>query len=229
MAGGDSSRGAEWSCSSRGKLREPEESMSLNRKDFDRGVAYWRRRKWPADFHNAFYREMANRDPHGDFNDDWWADFLLELRRWRATRRRGSDFLTSRARDRFSSLSAAWRDAVQPNLGQDIETVEWSRVSAFPTLVAEIKDVASPVFASKFCHFLAPAIFPLVDNAAMGNPYATYEACFCAYRREWLSTDRSTRELLTGRLARLVGVPLVDGFPLKNKTVELCLIGRCRG
>jgi hypothetical protein len=169
---------------------------------------------------------MAKANPNGVFDDAWWAGFLPVLRAWRATRPRGSDFLTPRARERFTALAHTWSDAVGPNLAGDIATVEWSRVWAFPTLVAEIKDMASPVFAAKFCHFLAPAIFPIVDNAALGNPFPTYAACFNAYRREWLSTDSATRRLLTTQMNHRIGAPLADGYPIKNKVIELCLIGR---
>lgn len=157
------------------------------------------------------------------------ADFLPVLRAWRATRPRGSAFLTSRARERFSALARAWALTVEPNLGGDIVSLEWPRVSAFPALVTEIKDVASPVFTSKFSHFLAPAIFPLVDNAAMGNPFSTYEACFAAYRAEWLATDDAILRALVSRLTDLIKAPLADGYPTKIKVVELCLIGRNHG
>ena len=134
--------------------------------------------------------------------------------------------MTPRAQERFAALFRAWTQCVEPRLGGDIANVEWRDVAPFPALVAEIKDVASPVFASKFCHFLAPPIFPIVDNAAMGNPYATYEAGFNAYRREWLSTDEAVREALVARLAGRIEAPLAEDFPMTNKVVELCLIGR---
>lgn len=192
----------------------------------EQGLECWFGTGWPHDFHNAFYRQMADANSRGLFSDRWWEGFLPVLRAWRATRPRGSGFLTSRARERFGALSSAWSDSVEPVLARDGEDVRWAEVSPFPELVAEIKDVDSPVFAAKFCHFLAPRVFPLVDNAAMGNPYPTYEACFEAYRREWLSTEAATREALTRRLTELIGEPLADGYPLRNKVVELCLIGR---
>ena len=203
--------------------------MSLTRAELDQGVNYWLTTRWPRDFHNDFYRCMADANPHGAFDGAWWADFLPVLRGWGATRPRGSAFLTSRAQEKFSALAGVWELAVEPNLGQDIASLEWSRVSAFPTLVSEIKNVASPVFTSKFCHFLAPAIFPVVDNAAMGNPFSAYEACFRTFKAEWLSTDEVTRQALVSRLTNLIDAPLVAGYPTKNKIVELCLIGRNQG
>lgn len=203
--------------------------MSLTSAEMERGITYWLATTWPRDFHNGFYGIMADANPRGSFDDAWWADFLPELRAWRATRPRGSAFLTSRARERFPAMARAWALTVEPNLGGDIAILEWSQVSAFPALVTEIKNVASPVFASKFCHFLAPAIFPLVDNAAMGNPFPTYEACFAAYRAEWLATDEAILQALVRRLAHLIDAPLADGYPTKNKVMELCLIGRNHG
>ena len=203
--------------------------MSLTSAELERGVTYWLVTTWPSDFHNGFYRLMADANPHGSFDDAWWADFLPVLRAWRATRPRGSAFLTSRARERLSALTRAWARTVEPNLDGDVASLGWSQVSAFPVLVAEIKDVASPVFTSKFSHFLAPAIFPLVDNAAMGNPFSTYEACFAAYRAEWLATDDAILRALVSRLTDLIKAPLADGYPTKIKVVELCLIGRNHG
>jgi hypothetical protein len=203
--------------------------VSLSRAEFDRGVEYWFTTKWPRDFHASVYREMAAANPRGSFDDAWWARFLPVLRAWRATRPRGSDYLTERARQRFSGLSRAWVTAVAPHLGADFADLEWRQVAAFPSVVAEIKDVASPVFASKFCHFLAPAFFPIVDNAAMGNPYPTYSDCYAAYQRQWLLTDQRTRHELVLRLRELIGEPLGRSFPIKGKVVELCLIGRNHG
>ncbi|MFA4964864.1 MAG: hypothetical protein WC709_04405 [Thermoleophilia bacterium] len=203
--------------------------MSVSPEEMELGLAYWSATRWPGDVHNAFYRAMADANPRGAFDAEWWAGFLPVLRAWRATRPRGSAFLTSRAQTRFSALSSAWMLAVEPHVSQDAEGLEWSQVAAFPTLVAEIKGVASPVFASKFCHFLAPAVFPLVDNAAMGNPYPTYAACFKAYREEWLSTDEAVRQALVRRLTGLIGEPAANGYPTRNKVVELCLIGRFQG
>ena len=121
--------------------------------------------------------------------------------------------------------------AIAPHLEADIEGVEWHQLSAFPRLVAEIKDVTSPVFCSKFCHFLAPRIFPVIDNAAMGAPFRTYEAYFTAARAEWLATRTPTREALVVLLTEEVrarGRPPFSGFPMKCKLIELCMIGRHR-
>lgn len=205
--------------------------MSLTVAEFERGVAYWRGKpSWDQDFHNAFYKAMAAANPCGVFDDAWWDGFLPVLKAWVATRPRGGEFLTPRAQARFAKMSHVWAAAVAPNLAGDIESLRWPDIAAFPAIVAEIKDVDSPVFASKFCHFLAPRVFPLVDNEAMGGKYLTYEACWVAYKREWLTTTVSgLRDELVARLADLVGPSPAADYPFKNKVVELCLIGRHQG
>jgi len=203
--------------------------VSLTRAEFDRGVEYWFEVGWPRDFHRSFYTEIAAANPRGAFDDVWWAGFLPVLRAWRATRPRGSDYLTARARARFAGLSRTWASALQPHLGSDVNDVEWRELTAFPALVAEIKNMDPPTFTSKFCHFLAPALFPVVDGAAMGSPFATYAACYAAYQREWRLTDERIRRELTLRMRELIGAPLTDAFPMKNKVIELCLIGRNHG
>jgi len=219
----------QWYCLAWNPFPGSRYAVPLTRAECDRGIEYWFATKWPRDFHLAFYRDMTAANPHGKFDDVWWSRFLPVLRAWRATRPRGSDYLTQRAQKRFPALAQAWTTAVAPDLGADFTGVEWRRVAAFPTVVAEIKDVTSPVFTSKFCHFLAPAIFPIVDNAAMGNPHLTYADCSAAYQSEWRTTEERTRQELVLRLRELIGEPLDDGFPMKSKVVELCLIGRNHG
>ncbi len=153
-------------------------------------------------------------------------DLRAVLHAWRATRPRSGDYLTERARTRFASLSHAWTNAVRPHLGSDISSVQWGDLAAFPSVVAQIKNMEPPTFTAKFCRFLAPSLFPVVDGAAMGSPFPTYEACFRAYQREWRLTDERIRQELSLRMQELIGEPITEAFPIKNKVVELCLIGR---
>ena len=50
--------------------------MSLTSVELERGVKYWLVTTWPRDFHNGFYRCMADANPRGAFDDAWWSDFL---------------------------------------------------------------------------------------------------------------------------------------------------------
>ena len=82
----------------------------------------------------------------------------------------------------------------------------WDQVKAFPTQVAKIKPtkVASPVFTSKFCHFLLPRVFPVVDREGVGSRWRTYEAYFRFVQDEWRSTGTATRADLARELTRLM-------------------------
>ncbi|MFZ3264883.1 MAG: hypothetical protein WA172_12855 [Terriglobales bacterium] len=204
--------------------------MSLTVEQLNAGIHYWRTTDWPQDFHNEYYQTVVSslRPKDGRFDLEWWDRFCSILRDWAATRPDSRLILTMRTQERFEQLERAWATAVVPHLQDDIEKVEWRDISDFPALVTQIKVLKypSPVFTSKFCHFLVPRIFPIVDNKAMGNPYATYEEYYTTAREEWLSTDGSTQAELTRVLMEAIGAPVFSGFPMKCKLVELCLMGR---
>jgi hypothetical protein len=203
----------------------------LNLEELDAGIAFWRsRRLWPADFHNDLYAVLAAANPHGDFTLEWWRAFLKRLQAWKATRPFTGDVLTARFVESAPALSEAW-SSCEPLLTQDISTVPWARVAAFADEVATIKPTRSPspVFTSKFCHFLAPAIFPVVDNEGLGNAWRTYEQYFECVQDEWAATDASVRDAMAAKLTALVeavGESVVTAYPMTNKIVELCLMGR---
>ncbi|MHB8288686.1 MAG: hypothetical protein ACYDEY_05535 [Acidimicrobiales bacterium] len=196
------------------------------------GVTFWRsRRNWPADFHNADYRRWSEDNPHGNFTMSWWRPFLVALQAWIATRPTSGQTLTQRFMASISILSEAWQASCEPFLDADISAVTWDQVAAFPTVVATIKPTLtpSPVFTSKFCHFLLPKVFPVVDNEALGGSWSTYEAYFRFVQEEWASTSGTTRAELVAALAALIeatGTEVFSEFPMANKIVELRVIGR---
>jgi len=158
----------------------------------------------PQDFHNCFYEhDLAAVQVDGNFDPEWWDRFIRILHSWRATRPYSFNCLTARAQDRFAPMKKIWSVAVSPYLDNDVAGLEWHQIGAFPELVAEIKP--SPVFTAKFCHFLAPRIFPVIDNTAMHNPFRNYEEYFKAARQQWLDTDSALRDELVSILTKAVG------------------------
>jgi hypothetical protein len=130
-----------------------------------------------------------------------------------------------------TELGIAWAEACEPYLGDDITSVTWEQVSAFPTLVATIKPTRShsPVFASKFCHFLLPRVFPVVDNEGLGNRWPTYDRYFRHVQDEWIATGPAVRTAMIRTLTRRIeatGASVFLGYPFVNKVMELRLIGR---
>jgi hypothetical protein len=198
------------------------------------GIAYCSSRRWPADLHNAVYVELAGQNPRGNFTSEWWHQYQLpRLRRWIATRPVSSAMLTARFMDSMDASGTTWQIACLPYLDHDITAVSWDRVGAFPDEVARIKPmkrVPSAVFTSKFCHFLLPAVFPVVDNSGLGAAARqSYESYFRRVQDEWARTDAGTRDVLVAELTQVIETqrrPIFPGFPLVNKVVELRLIGR---
>jgi predicted DNA-binding protein len=73
----------------------PESAVAMRELAF--GVAFWRKRAWPADFHNADYQKWARQNPHGNFTPSWWHSLQLpRLQEWIATRGATHADLTAR-------------------------------------------------------------------------------------------------------------------------------------
>lgn len=198
------------------------------------GITFWRSHpNWPADLDNMDYVAWDRQNPNGNFTLDWWNQHQLpRLKLWIATRPISGEVLTARFTERIADLSATWREACLPHLKDDISAVSWEDIEAFPNKVAEIKPMkvgSSAVFTSKFCHFLLPKIFPVVDNEGLGSGWRTYKAYFKYVQAEWQSTNPTTQDKLIAELTRLIeeiGRPVFHGFPMINKIIELRLIGR---
>lgn len=197
------------------------------------GVAFWRTKadaNWPADFHNADYKRWASEDR--DFSDAWWTPFRRRLHDWIAIRPATYAGVTERFIERRDTLSLAWETHCAPFLELDITCVTWAQVGGFADLVGEIKPMkglASPVFTSKFCHFLLPKVFPVVDNEGSGNRWPRYREYFNHVQSLWEVTPADTRTTLIAAMTEAVevaGAKLNPEFPMVNKIVELRLIGR---
>ncbi|GAA0934450.1 hypothetical protein [Virgisporangium aurantiacum] len=195
------------------------------------GAQWWRATTtWRKDFHNADYRTLAAENPHGAFLDDWWAGFLPRLAAWKALRPVPHSEVTARLLDNREDLAAAWHQVCVPVRDDDIAAVTWGQVRGFPEIVARLKPTQSrsPVFASKFCHFLLPRIFPVVDSWAVSGA-GTYEGYFTLIKETWEATPVDLQTRLIAGLTCLVedgGDTLFRGFPYATKITELALIGR---
>ena len=203
--------------------------MPLRVNELDAGINYWRNEtSWPPDYHNAFYRRMRDDiNLNYTFDQVWWQKFRRELHRWRATRPKSYAYLTERFEANREALQSAWNLHISANLKKDIENMNWQDICEFPAIVSQIKGVVPPVFTSKFCHFLAPSIFPVIDNEAMGMPFDSYEEYYNFARDEWRQTNARTQVQLVDHIIIAIGrEQLFEGYPLKCKVIELCLIGR---
>lgn len=201
-------------------------------REFAAGVQWWRTQtRWPRDFHNADYEVLATANPDGAFSDDWWAGFLPRLTSWVALRPISRVEVTGRLIANRDDLADAWRQVCAPLKDRDIAEVTWEQLRAFPDVVARLKPTRSPVFQSKFCHFLLPRVFPVVDNRAVGGS-RDYEGYFNLIKGTWEITSADVQVCLKAKLTRLVVEAgcgtLYSGFPLATKVTELALVGRRR-
>lgn len=206
--------------------------QAIDRNDFVAGVRWWQTQtSWPNDFHNSDYKVLAAQNPNGNFRDIWWASFLPRLSTWRALRPVSQADVTARLIANRGDLTRAWRQACEPVKDVDITGVTWDQVRAFPEVVARLKPLksVSPVFPSKFCHFLLPRIFPVFDNEAVGGS-CTYEAYFNLIKHMWEAAPAALRAELVAELSQLIEDhserPLFENFPMATKITELALIGR---
>ena len=210
------------------------DAVSVPLRELRDGIAYWRSQtRWPKDLHNAKYAEWAGQNPNGNFTVDWWDRYQLpRLSGWKATRGVTHAILTERFRSSMDDLGRAWREACLPYVDQDVTAVDWDLISAFPAEAGKIKPLKhgpSTVFTSKFCHFLLPRVFPLVDNAALGAGRTPYGSYFKCVKEEWAGTSPAAQDALIAELTRVIeaeGPAVFPGFPLVNKIVELRRIGR---
>jgi hypothetical protein len=203
--------------------------MPVTMEEFERGVAVWGTTRWPTDFHNAFYADLAEANPRGRFTEAWWQWLRPHVVAWKAYRPEPVAVLAERARERFERLDDKWLECCAPVSDREVAQVDWRQVAAFAAVVNELKP-GSAVFTGKVCHFLLPAVFPLVDNWGMGLPFGrTYAAHFKGVRREVETTPDGVLQEATEALASRIQAPLTPGYPLTNKAIELCLIGRHKG
>ncbi len=204
--------------------------MAFIQQELDRGLEIWGNRvNWPEDLHNGFYRELERVNGIGLFTTDWWEVILGHLTEWHATRGVAGNILSERAVARFEQLRSIWDKDIAPCLKEnlDISSVEWLRIETFYMKISKIKNVNSPVFGSKMCHFLAPKIFPVIDRELMGLPFEDYEEYYIKGQQEWMETAEGLRDDLVGMLRDRIP-DMIEHYPVKCKIIELCYIGRNR-
>jgi hypothetical protein len=207
--------------------------VSLTLKELRAGFDTWRDFGWPDDLHNAFYLdELPRVQPQdGVFDDGWWGEMWPLLWDWKAARAGGGRLVMgNQAHMQFGRLHEFWMSLGSRRSALDLSQVKWDRVEQLPAIAAEIKRLKhpSPVFPSKFSHFLIPKVFPVIDRAAMGLPYRDYSRYFAAAQSEWASTDERTRTDLRTALRERVGAELCEDYPVTCKLVEISMMGRHR-
>ncbi len=200
-------------------MTQNEMSTILTPDNLKRGMDLFLDRKgWPEDFHASLYTHLAEIQ-NDRFSNEWWDEIVDLLWEWRAIRPRTKDFIHQRGKPQLAKM----RKSLQNIKAQDIKTCEWDSVADLFNAAHEIKNVHSPVLASKLCHFILPAIFPIFDNEALDFPIPCYQYYWNYCRKQWLECDnkKQLKEILRPHLNQ-------DGenYPWAVRIIELCIIGR---
>ena len=198
----------------------------LTKTNLEAGIAYWfnTKAKWGDDFHNAYYEDFNYRQRNG-LDEEWWEWMVHELRSWQASRPKTDAYIRERGRQRLHELQAARERilaAAEPE-SPGLENTNWKLLSELYLCAKSIKNVDSPVFGSKLCHFIIPNAFPIIDGEAIGIQTSDYSIYWDYCRRQWLNCQ--LKEELRSHLRTLIGPGVVDHYPWSTKLTELCIIG----
>jgi hypothetical protein len=160
-------------------------------------------------------------------SDEWWEATVRRLSRWRAIRPLRNQTVLQAGRESLSELASLYHGLAAQHL--QLETASWADVSMLFAAAARLKPTKSnsPVFGSKLCHFMLPALYPVIDRAAVGWD-VPYERYWSACRDSWLDAADLHSELMAIVDLR---VPDVDRstFPYQTKIPELCISGERTG
>jgi hypothetical protein len=204
---------------------DSEEIVTIS--NFKAGVKVWRKKSnWDQDFHNGFYMKLERSRVEG-LTIFWWMRIVNDLWNWRAIRPYSKDEIRKRGFDYLPELQGEY--AKLRKLAKDkepkIESSNWDDLEGLFDVTAEIKKTMpfSPVFASKLCHFIFPAAYPVVDRQVVGisGSYPNYWD-YC--KTQWVNCQ--VKNDLIGMLRHEIGTFVFENYPYANKIVELSMIGK---
>ncbi len=201
--------------------------MVLNEKNLRAGIRSWKQRdSFPTDFHSAFYSaQKADLTDHG-ISEGWWRKQIDVLFAWKALRPYSKEAMKRRGLARLPRLEREYGRLLQRN--RSVADAEWSDLEPLFEVAREIKNVDSPVFASKLCHFLIPNGYFVIDREAIGNKTNDYPGYWEACRDLWRSGDSKTalKQRLRSEIVKASHDGRVfSGYPWAVKVTEVCLIG----
>ena len=187
------------------------------------GIGGWKK-EWPADFHNRLYSELLQLRQNG-LDSKWWQEIVDVLSDWKAMRPKSKEWINERGLERLTQLNEQYNLILMGNDNRepDLAAVDWEQLVALFNSAASIKNVASPVFGSKLCHFIFPSAFPVVDREFVGIR-GGYEVHWFCCKAHWIECEE--KEELMEILKRAINPPILPGYPWATKITELCLIGR---
>jgi hypothetical protein len=139
--------------------------------------------------------------------------------------------IKTRGKERLKRIAEQYEAIRMVSTGEPrIGDTSWDELQGLFDICSEIKrgerQNASPVFACKMCHFLFPAIFPVIDNLATG--VFDYEFYWRGMKDEWHRF--SFKEEARAQLSEYVNSAGAAHqlYPWETKIIELSHIGYSR-
>lgn len=206
----------------------------LNARNLKSGIEIWHKTPWPSDFHNQLYQALDCRKQTG-LNTAWWASTVNDLLRWKAIRPLPKARILSSGQASLHELQAEYT-RIQSLLGNQMPSLSslgWNEVCRIYQLAHQIKNVDSPIFGSKLCHFIMPNAFPVMDKGiivkakAIGINTKSYRHYWGFCRAEWISCITQTHliGILQREIQTVAGPNTYAHYPYAAKIAELCMSG----
>lgn len=190
------------------------------------GIQAWIERPgWTEDFSAPLYTQLQ-ADHSERFTEAWWSRTVDRLSQWKALRPRSKAEIFAAGRPRLRELEErhATVAAASDGSGDPFDRARWSVLRPLFELAHGIKGSSTPVFGSKFCHFLLPDLYPVIDGEYTGLGYDGYSGYWHTCHDAW--HECRDRDALVREVARTVPEAHRAAFPWGTKIVELCAAGR---
>jgi hypothetical protein len=193
------------------------EYSMVNQNNLEIGIERWHQmNNWPSDFHNSLYRELSDLLAQ-DLNEINWQTIVKHLSKWKANRPKSKDFIYNNGLAKLNDFNELL------NITSTIENAFWDDVETIFLLSHSIKNVNSPVFASKLSHFLFPKLFPVIDRKVIGLRFNSYRNYWEFIKQNW--NESNEKEICKNILANEIGENVFENYPWQTKISEICLIG----
>lgn len=203
----------------------------LNNKNLQKGIALWYTTTWPRDFHNDFYQDLHLRRQRG-LNTEWWRPTVDDLWRWKAIRPLKKEIVLARGENSLQHLQREYArvQGIPGNRTPSLSNLDWRDVANLYHIASQIKNVNSPVFGSKLCHFIMPDAFPVMDSNIIkkfekvtGVNAHSYKEYWQFCKSQWVGCV--ARAQLVGMMQKAIGPNIFLHYPYAAKITELCLSG----
>ncbi len=187
-----------------------------------RGLEY-HKVEWSEDVHNKEYDDIYNARAQG-ITRPWWDITVERLSKWRAIRPRAKEWIREQGIRQLGQIRTLY-ERISAAEEPCITSSQWPDIYQLFNIASTIKQVRSPVFSSKMCHFLFPKLFIVVDNESTGVGH--YELFWRGLKDAWNTFEQKeeAKNILFSSIRNGRNVSVHPNYPVETKIMEMCTIG----